>query len=404
MAEPRKLTPAEEARLAQVREQFKQKQAISNSLNSIKYRIGVYSGKGGVGKTTVTTNLALMLAKSGKKVAILDCDIDCPNVTRVLKISNRPEADNEGKMIPPEKYGVSVMSMGFFQENEDEAIVWRGPMIHNAINQFISKTNWGDIDYLICDLPPGTSDAPLTVMQTLNLDGFIIVSTPQELAALDAKRSINMIKKLNLKVFGVVENMSGGIFGKGGASMMADELGRAFDDLLGLEQVVVFIDEVDDIASSRAARPETQAVVNELLKAIVRVREVPGRLLVCATNSIAALDPAVVRPGRFDLVIPIGPPDPDARLALLTEMLGVIPGSAIDPEAMVEPTDGLTPADIESAIQRAAASAFRSVRQGDTTATITNSDLIEAIDSTVPTISEANRAAFVEESERFSRL
>ena len=114
MAEPRKLTPAEEARLAQVREQFKQKQDISKSLNSIKYRIGVYSGKGGVGKTTVTTNLALILAKHGKKVAILDCDIDCPNVTRVLRISNRPEADADGKMIPPEKYGVSVMSMGFF--------------------------------------------------------------------------------------------------------------------------------------------------------------------------------------------------------------------------------------------------------------------------------------------------
>ena len=225
MAEPRKLTPAEEARLAQVREQFKQKQDISKSLNSIKYRIGVYSGKGGVGKTTVTTNLALILAKHGKKVAILDCDIDCPNVTRVLRISNRPESDADGKMIPPEKYGVSVMSMGFFQENEDEAIVWRGPMIHNAINQFISKTNWGDIDYLLCDLPPGTSDAPLTVMQTLNLDGFIVVSTPQELAALDAKRSINMIKKLNLKVFGVVENMTGGILGTGGAKIMADELG-----------------------------------------------------------------------------------------------------------------------------------------------------------------------------------
>ena len=225
MSEPRKLTPAEEARLSQVRDQFKQKQEISNSLNSIKYRIGIYSGKGGVGKTTVTTNLALTLAKKGRKVAILDCDIDCPNVTKVLRISERPQADDEGKMIPPKKHGVSVMSMGFFQENEDEAIVWRGPMIHNAINQFISKTNWGDIEYLLCDLPPGTSDAPLTVMQTLNLDGFIVVSTPQELAALDAKRSINMIKKLNLNVFGVVENMTGGIFGKGAAIQMAEELG-----------------------------------------------------------------------------------------------------------------------------------------------------------------------------------
>lgn len=192
--------------------------------------------------------------------------------------------------------------------------------------------------------------------------------------------------------------------GAQGAAMMADELGRAFDDLLALEHVVVFIDEVDDIASSRAARPETQAVVNELLKAMVRVRESPGRLLVCATNSIAALDPAVVRPGRFDLVIPIGPPDPDARLALLNDMLGAIPGSAIDPLAMVEATDGLTPADIASAIQKAAAGAFRSVRQGDATATITNSDLIAAIDSTVPTISEAGRIDFAAEAERFSRL
>ena len=224
MAEPRKLTPAEEARLVKVREQFKEKQEISKSLNSISYKIGIYSGKGGVGKTTITTNLAIILAKQGKKVGILDCDIDCPNVTRVLKISERPQADPEGKMIPPNKYGVSVMSMGFFQENEDEAIIWRGPMIHNAINQFISRTNWNDIDYLLCDLPPGTSDAPLTVMQTLNLDGFIVVSTPQELAALDAKRSINMIKKLNLKVFGVVENMTGGIFGKGAAIEMAEEL------------------------------------------------------------------------------------------------------------------------------------------------------------------------------------
>jgi SpoVK/Ycf46/Vps4 family AAA+-type ATPase len=186
--------------------------------------------------------------------------------------------------------------------------------------------------------------------------------------------------------------------------MMADELHRAFDDLLALEHVVVFIDEVDDIASSRAARPETQAVVNELLKAMVRVRETPGRLLVCATNSIAALDPAVVRPGRFDLVIPIGPPDAESRLALLHDMLGSIPASAIEPEALVEHTDGLTPADIASAIQQAAAGVFRSVRDGQESATITNDDLIAALQATVPTISEADRSEFASESQRFSRL
>lgn len=192
--------------------------------------------------------------------------------------------------------------------------------------------------------------------------------------------------------------------GAQGAAMMADELHRAFDELLGLEHVVVFIDEVDDIASSRAARPETQAVVNELLKAMVRVRESPGRLLVCATNSIAALDPAVVRPGRFDLVVPIGPPDADARLALLRSVLGAIPASAADPEALLEHTDGLTPADIASAVQQAAAAAFASARNGDTTVTVGTDDLIGALSSTVPTISREDREAFDREVDRYSRL
>jgi transitional endoplasmic reticulum ATPase len=192
--------------------------------------------------------------------------------------------------------------------------------------------------------------------------------------------------------------------GAHGAAMMADELHRAFEELLGLEHVVVFIDEVDDIASSRAARPETQAVVNELLKAMVRVRESPGRLLVCATNSIAALDPAVVRPGRFDLVVPIGPPDADARLALLRSMLDSIPASEADPAELVEHTSGLTPADIASAVQQAAAGAFRAARGGDTNAVLTSEDLVAALVSTVPTISPADRATFDEEVERFSRL
>ena len=115
----------------------------------------------------------------------------------------------DGKIIPAMMHGVQVISMGSFQEKEDEAIIFRGPMIHNALTQFVEMTDWGEMDYLIVDMPPGTSDAALTVMQTLQLDGFVVVTTPQELAVLDARRSINMIRKLNLPVLGVVETMSG---------------------------------------------------------------------------------------------------------------------------------------------------------------------------------------------------
>lgn len=192
--------------------------------------------------------------------------------------------------------------------------------------------------------------------------------------------------------------------GAHGAAMMADELHRAFDELLDLEHVVVFIDEVDDIASSRTARPETQAVVNELLKAMVRVRESPGRLLVCATNSIAALDPAVVRPGRFDLVVPIGPPDSEARLALLRGMLGAIPASEADPGEIVDRTEGLTPADIAGVIQQAAASVFGLARRSIEPVALTTDDVLAALTSTVPTISAQDRATFDAEVDRFSRL
>lgn len=227
MSSPRKLTPQEEAKLAQARKSFQERKQLTNSLKNISKRIGVYSGKGGVGKTTITTNLAVTLAEQNHSVAIFDCDIDCPNVTRLLRISEGPIQDGD-KLIPPSRFGVKVMSMSFFQNNEDEAIIWRGPMIHNAINQFTQSTEWGNLDFMLIDLPPGTSDAPLTVMQTLNLDGFIIVTTPQELAVLDAKRSINMIKKMNLTVYGIVENLSGGIFGTGGGKSLAEEMGLPF--------------------------------------------------------------------------------------------------------------------------------------------------------------------------------
>ena len=233
MSSPRKLTPQEEARLAQVRANFQERRKVSESLEGIGIRVGVYSGKGGVGKTTVATNLAVTLAGQDNDVALFDTDIDCPNVTRVLRISEGPIQNGE-KLIPPSRFGVKVMSMAFFQDNEDEAIVWRGPMIHNAISQFLQSTEWGELDYLVVDLPPGTSDSPLTIMQTLPMDGFVVVSTPQQLANIDARRCINMIRKLNLNVLGVVENYTGDIFGQGAGEKLADEVDAPFLGSLSL--------------------------------------------------------------------------------------------------------------------------------------------------------------------------
>ena len=212
----------QKARVSSMMKTWERRKKISSRLDQIKQTIAVYSGKGGVGKTTVAVNLAAFLASQGHRVGILDADIDCPNADKVLGVNRRPEY-NDGTLIPAERAGVKIVSMAYFQESEDEAIIWRGPMITNALNQFLEITEWGELDYLIVDMPPGTSDAPLTVMQILQLNGFVVVTTPQKLAALDAKRSINMVRKMNIHVLGIVENMSGGMFGTGGGEKLAEE-------------------------------------------------------------------------------------------------------------------------------------------------------------------------------------
>ena len=216
--------PEQKAKLEAMKQAWQAKKRIGEQLGKIKNKVAVYSGKGGVGKSTVAVNLAVLLAQRGEKVGLLDADIDCPNILKLLKSDEHPHMV-DGRILPAVMHDVQVVSMGSFQEKEDEAIIFRGPMIHNALTQFIELTDWGEMDYLIIDMPPGTSDAALTVMQTLQLDGFIVVTTPHELAILDARRSINMMQKLNVPVLGIVENMRGEIFGSGGGEKLAGELG-----------------------------------------------------------------------------------------------------------------------------------------------------------------------------------
>ncbi|MBI4015743.1 MAG: P-loop NTPase [Candidatus Aenigmarchaeota archaeon] len=199
-------------------------QKIKEKLGKIKKKIAVYSGKGGVGKTMVAVNLAAALAKKGFSVGLLDADIDCPNVFRSLGLESKgAEVDENGDFEPEKKFGIKIVSVSPFQKSEEEATVWRGPLIAGALVQLVEHSKFGELDYLVIDLPPGTSDSPLTVMQVLQPDMFVIVTTPQKLAVLDAKRSANMVKRLGMKIAGVVDNMVSEEFGKD--SRLTEELG-----------------------------------------------------------------------------------------------------------------------------------------------------------------------------------
>ena len=255
-------TAQEKARLDAIKKTWQQKRQITQRLGQIKTKVAVYSGKGGVGKTTIAVNLAATLAQEGKQVGLLDVDIDCPNVTKAMGISDKPMYEN-GQITPSQRFGVKVVSMAFFQEKEDEAIIWRGPMIHNAINQFLQMTDWGDLEYLVVDLPPGTSDAPLTIMQTLPLDGFVVVTTPQHLASLDARRCINMIRKLKVNVLGVVENYTGEMFGSGAGDQLAKDMDLSFLGSLSLRP-----DYRDTSQPTVLSNPEVMEEYRQVLKGV----------------------------------------------------------------------------------------------------------------------------------------
>jgi ATP-binding protein involved in chromosome partitioning len=210
---------------------------LQDLLPTVRNVVAVASGKGGVGKSTVATNIAVALAKDGASVGLLDADIYGPSIPTMLGINEQPRVTQEEKLVPIEKYGMQVMSIGFILE-ERQSVVWRGPMAAKMIQQFLTDVLWGDLDYLIIDLPPGTGDIQLTITQSVPLAGGLIVSTPQAVALADVRRGASMFEKVEVPILGVVENMSTficpkcgheeHIFDTGGAKDEAEKLGAPF--------------------------------------------------------------------------------------------------------------------------------------------------------------------------------
>ena len=259
-------------------------------LPGIAQVIAVASGKGGVGKSTTACNLAVALAQQGLRIGVLDADIFGPSIPRLFGLSGRPEV--EGRIMKPlEAYGVKVMSIGFLVD-EETPMIWRGPMVMSALTQLLREVAWGELDVLVVDMPPGTGDAQLTIAQHTPLAGAVIVSTPQDLALIDARRGVAMFRKVNVPVIGIVENMSSfccpscgtvtNLFGHGGARAEAERLGVPFLGELPLE--------MDIRERSDAGRPVVATAAES--HAAARYREMADKVRAALSAGIAGAKPA----------------------------------------------------------------------------------------------------------------
>lgn len=246
----------------------------------IKYIIAIASGKGGVGKSTVSTNLAVALAQLGKKVGLMDADIHGPDIPMMFGINERPMVNSEKRIIPIEKYGVKVISIGFLLDSDSTPVIWRGPLVTKIIEQFYNDVEWGVLDFLIIDLPPGTGDASLTISQSLPTKYGIIVTTPQDVSVLDASKALSMFKQTNIEVIGVVENMSYfvcpstgekfEIFGSGGGERMQSEFGVK---LLGKVPIEAKVREGGDIGMPMVLIEENTETKKEFVSIAKEVLE-----------------------------------------------------------------------------------------------------------------------------------
>ena len=257
-----------------------QASAPSQILEGVKYKIAVASGKGGVGKSTVSTNLSLALRRLGYTVGLLDADIYGPSQQMMLGITGRPQIDeSDEKIMPMENHGVKTMSLGLITD-PDTPVIWRGPMVMKALDQFLTDVKWGVLDFMIIDLPPGTGDAQLTLTQKVPLTGAVIVTTPQDVALIDARKGLAMFRKVNVPVLGIVENMSyficrhcgerEEIFGHGGGRKTAEMLGVPFLGEVPIDpKVVVGGDSGQPIVIMDPESPAAQAFT-ELARQIVQ--------------------------------------------------------------------------------------------------------------------------------------
>ena len=247
---------------------------------NVKSVIVVGSGKGGVGKSTVAASIALSLQKFGSKVGLMDADVYGPSIPQLLGLEGRP-AITESKRIEPIRAasGMPVMSMGFLVE-PDQAVIWRGPMLHGSINQFLGETDWGELDYLVIDMPPGTGDVALTLSQSIPIAGSVIVCTPQEVALLDAIKAISMFRKVKIPILGMVENMSGflcpdngktyDIFGRGGARERAEQKDVPFLGTLPIDITLRIAGDEGRLAEAITENDQSRAPIDAITKALIR--------------------------------------------------------------------------------------------------------------------------------------
>jgi len=276
-------------------EDFEERLKLQSRLCRIRHKIVVLSGKGGVGKSMVAVNLAVALMMSGKRVGLLDVDLHGPSVPTMLGLERETVHGDKGELLPVDSGGLKVLSLGFFLRNQDDAVIWRGPMKIGVIKQFLKDVAWGDLDYLVIDSPPGTGDEPLSVCQLIgDLDGAVIVTTPQKVAAVDVRKSITFCRQLNVPVLGVVENMSGfvcpkcgevtAILRSGGGRRIAVDMNVPFLGSIPMDPKIAEACDNGEAFVHHYATSPTAAIMRDIIKPIVALDQEDRTLETVETN------------------------------------------------------------------------------------------------------------------------